>query len=203
LQWTSHAITVHLWCALTDDFWSLLQQVIDCAKMAPNIGGNMSTDLDPVAKALSDAEAELSNIEQRLAEVEPLRLRRETLRSWVSLTRQVYPGLTDAVAPSTPAPAPTIIQSGVLLRTREPQKDRVAAVAAQIIREEGSMISRMLAERLEARGVTIGGTDKASTVSSILSRNDAFTSNRSAGGWVLVQPHKEATPPGAPTPAGS
>ena len=86
---------------------------------------------------------------------------------------------------------------------RESMKDRVAAVAAEIILAEGPMLSRQLVERLKARGVEVGGADPAIGVSTILSRNDNFKSDRAAGGWVLVQPHNEAPPPGAPTPAGA
>lgn len=167
---------------------------------------------------IEQAEAELADIEQQLAAVEPLRPRREQLRSWLSLTRQVYPNAVPAAlqASALPVPAawakapaqaqllpPAPAYTTMRVRRSETQKDRVASAAMEIIMAEGPMLSRQIVERLKARGVEVGGADVASVVSSILSRNEMFKSDRAAGGWVLIQPHKEVTPPSAPTLAGS
>ena len=163
-----------------------------------------------------NAEAELAAIEQKLADLAPLQQRREQLRAWIALTRQVYPDVVSPVAvatlPTSHDSAPVSAQAqitkpvfapGTMRPRRESMKDRVAAVAAEIILAEGPMLSRQLVERLKTRGVEVGGADPAIGVSTILSRNDNFKSDRAAGGWVLAQPHKEVTPPSAPTLAGS
>lgn len=151
---------------------------------------------------IDQAEAELAGIEQKLAAVAPLHQRRDQLRTWIQLTRQVYPNLAPT-AERAPDLAPQFAPGASHPSRLITQKKRVAAAAAEIILAEGPMLSRQLVERLKARGVDVGGADPASGVSSILSRNDMFKSDRAAGGWVLVQSHKEVTPPGAPTPAWS
>ena len=70
-------------------------------------------------------------------------------------------------------------------------------------RNEEGRTRKLVSEKIEAEGVSIGSADKVLAVSTILSRaKEKFKSDRAAGGWVLVKPHQEETPQGAPTPAG-
>lgn len=166
---------------------------------------------------IEQAQSELADIEQKIAAVEPLRPRREQLRAWLALTMQIYPDIAaaDEPAPATTVKVPASATTTQMLselwpdnmlvrrRTTKTQKELVVEAATEIILAEGPMLSRAIAERMKARGIELGGADPASAVSSILSRDDKFESDRAAGGWVLTSPHKETPPPGAPTPAGA
>ena len=152
------------------------------------------------AKSIADAEAELAVIERELAKVLPLQRRGEQLRVLIELWRKLYVDADGAPAVATVPVAP--------LMTRAPklgtQKERILDAAEQFIQASGgAATTRALLTRLESLAIEVGGADKVGGLSAILSRADHFKSDRAAGGWVLVQPHKKVTPPSAPTLAGS
>lgn len=155
----------------------------------------MPTDL------LSTAEAELAEIERKLAEMQPLAQRRDQLRMFLSIGRSLYAApsgqaeLLDPVVATATKPAEPPKQETV--------KARVVEAAAAMIAAEGPMRTRDILSRLQARGIEVGGTNKLDTVSVILSRSkDRFVPDRTRG-WSLIDNQKEATPPVAPTTAGS
>lgn len=159
------------------------------------------------------AVAELERIEAELAKMAALQKRRDYLRQYIELDRILFEEQADADARQDhPVNAPTYKQrvmpnaSQALNERprREFAKDQILNGAMRLIAGNGPMQSADLVKMLEHAGITIGGADKVLTVSSILSRSkDQFKSDRAAGGWVLLSPHKEETPPGATTPAGS
>lgn len=82
------------------------------------------------------------------------------------------------------------------------KKARIAEAAAVIL-ANGRRQARELVPLIESAGVDIGSGNKIDTVSVVLSRDKRFNSDRAAGGWGLSDIYKEATPPVAPTTAGS
>jgi hypothetical protein len=155
---------------------------------------------------LSAAEAELATIERKLADMHQLALRRDQLRAFISIGRTLYaPPVGQAQLPEVAAVAMEAPSCQVAELPRpETKKRRIVDAAAALIAATGPMQTRDLIAKMEAQGIDLGGGNKVDTVSVALSRTkDRFKSDRAAGGWVLVQPHKEATPLGAPTPAGS
>jgi hypothetical protein len=151
---------------------------------------------------IRQAEAELSDIDRKLAEVIALQQRGEQLRALIALGRQLYlgeqPAEQRAVLTLTPSPALTHKAPKAVT-----QKERIIDACAAVLADAGASSTRGLLDRLAANGIEVGGADKIAALSAILSRSDRFKSDRAAGGWVLDTSHKEETPPGAPTPAGS
>ena len=159
------------------------------------------------------AVAELERIEAELAKIAMLQKRRDSLRQYIELDRILFDkqsadnarqdDSTDAAArkQQVALDAPNLRDERP---RRESAKDRILNGAARLIDSNGPMQTVDLVKMLERGGIAIGGADKLLTVSSILSRaKDRFKSDRAAGGWVLLSPHKEETPQGAQTPAGS
>lgn len=149
---------------------------------------------------LEAAEAELAEIERKLVDIVPLKERRDQLRAFIAMGHSLW-GTKPATAievPSQPkAERRPITEPGTT-------KAQILVRTEQIIATEGPIETRHLVARLQAAGVEIGGADKVLSVSSVLSRaKDKFKSDRAAGGWTLVHPHKEETPSGAPTPEGA
>ena len=151
---------------------------------------------------IRQAEAELSEIDRKLAEIIVLQKRGEQLRHLIVLGRQLYLGeqpnehsmlLTSAPLIAVPHNHP---KSGT-------QKERIIDTCAGIISDAGASPTRILVERLAANGIEVGGADKIAALSAILSRSERFESDRAAGGWVLSKSRKEETPTGAPTPEGA
>ena len=156
--------------------------------------------------------AELKRIEAELAKMAALQKRRDYLRQYIELDRILFAerAADDARQDSMDVPMHkprAVLNDPPELEERprrEFTKDRILTGARRLIAANGPMQSADLISALEKVGVVIGGADKVLTVSSILSRaKDQFKSDRAAGGWTLVSPHKEVTPPSAPTPAGS
>lgn len=156
-----------------------------------------------MADLLSTAEAELADIERKLADMQPLVQRRDQLRTFLAIGRTLY-----AAPPGQETLLPAAVGREQTAAVSAPKaegtlKARVVEAAAALISAEGPMRTRDILRRLEAQGIEIGGSNKIDTVSVILSRSkDRFQPDRSLG-WSLVQGHKEATPPVAPTTAGS
>ncbi len=154
---------------------------------------------------LVSAQSELDDIERKLAGMLPLQQRREQLRQFINIGRVLY---APQAAPQQPLQsAPTAEQDALPSPQAMPgtrtKQSRIANGAIAIL-AAGPMSTRAIVARLEALGVNIDGKDKVADVSAVLSRDKArFKSDRAAGGWLLVQPHKEVPPPGAPTPAGA
>ena len=157
--------------------------------------------MDTYAKAV----AELAEIENKLAELAPLQQRRTQLHMFVNIGRDLYGGGAEAQLSAQLLPKKLASQSSATpVARRLSMRQQIIEGAARLIESHGPMQSRRLAELLERDGVKIGSADKVLAVSTILSREKAlFKSHRAAGGWLLVHPHKEATPPSAPTLAGS
>ena len=156
--------------------------------------------------------AELERIEAELAKMAALQKRRDYLRQYIELDRILFDEQAADDARQDPMDVPMHKPRAVLndprvleeRPRREFTKDLILSGAMRWITSNGPMQTADLVKLLEQDGVVIGGADKVLTVSSILSRTkDQFKSDRAAGGWTLVSPHKEETPQGAPTPAGS
>lgn len=158
---------------------------------------------------LASAETELADIERKLAELAPLATRRDQLRMFLNIGRTLYAppsGQTSILngEPQARPPAAALVRSDAKPARTDTLKARIADAVESIIHAEGPMRTRELLKRIEARGIEIGGANKLDSVSVVLSRSkDRFKVDRAAGGWVIVHPHKEVTPSGAPTPAGS
>ncbi len=154
---------------------------------------------------LVDAQNELEEIERKLADMLPLQQRREQLRQFINIGRVLYSPQT---ASHQPVRSMLTVEQNALPSPRAmprttTKQSRIANGAIAIL-EAGPMTTRAIVARLEGLGVNIDGKDKVADVSAVLSRDKArFKSDRAAGGWLLVQPHKEVPPPGAPTPAGA
>ena len=151
---------------------------------------------------LASAESELSEIERKIAEMQPLMQRRDQLRTFISVGRTLYSvpvGQASVLPPAVSTlAAPTPATGGGT------QKARIAQAVAALIATRGPMQTKELLRAVQEQGIEVGGADKLVSMSVLLSRaKDIFKSDRAAGGWVLVQPHKEATPPSEPTLAGS
>ena len=154
---------------------------------------------------LSSAEQELAEVERKLADLAQLAQRRDQLRMFINIGRTLYaaPAGQGSLVPQA-EPAVHLADTPISYIGGESKKARIADAVATLLVAEGPMQTRALVARLEAQGVDIGGSNKIDTVSVVLSRTkDRFKSDRAAGGWTLVAPHKEATPPSAPTLAGS
>lgn len=160
---------------------------------------------DLYAKAVQ----ELAEIDVKLAEMAALQKRREQLRPFVEMGRGLF-SESGTITPLTgnlflrAAQADDMFHGGVILRRRLTTKDRIIGLAAQVISKRGPTSTADIIKELEVAGVEIGSDNKVLAVSSVLSREKSkFKSDRAAGGWVLIHPHEEETPQGAPTPAGS
>ena len=152
----------------------------------------------------SKAVAELAGIDQKLSEFVALQKRREQLLTFVNIGRALYDG--DGLGPPpSAATAPMAAGNGSnIALPRVTVKTQILDTAERLINDHGPMQSRELVEKLEAGGIMIGSANKVLAVSTIMSRaKDKFKSDRSAGGWSLNSPHKEAPPPDAPTSAGA
>ncbi len=155
-------------------------------------------------------EAAVQELEAIEAQIKPLLARREELRQFVELGRKLF--VQGSYAVSTDVGQGVQIEALGSVADAAPRrvrrststKDQIIRCAQQAIATAGPRKTADIIALLEADGVEIGGSDKTLTVSSVLSRaKDIFKSDRAAGGWTLVSPHKEETPQGAPTPAGS
>ena len=158
--------------------------------------------MDHYAKAIE----ELQHVEHQLQQLAVLQRRRDQLRQFVDLGRAIFAQADESQELGHHQMVAQSAEPPVAERStrRASGKHQIIEAAKSILSADGPMSTRMLLERLLAWPVDIGGADKLVTVSVVLSRaKDTFKSDRSAGGWTLTTPHKEETPPGAPTPAGS
>ena len=155
---------------------------------------------------LSEAQRELDAVERKLAELALLQNRRDQLKTFISLGRNLF-AASETQPPTKPAVlhiAVPVQESLYAFRAASlSKKDRIAAAAAEIITKNGPKPTRDLLPLIEASGVLIGGGDKLQALSAVLSRDDRFKTDRAAGGWVLLQPHKEEPPQGVSAPAGA
>ncbi len=153
---------------------------------------------------LAAAEAELADIERKLADMQPLAQRRDQLRMFLSIGRTLYAtpvGQGQLIPPVVSAAVPAPPQSAT--PGQPTVKMRVIEAAAALIAANGPLRTRDILAHLQAQGIEVGGSNKLDTVSVILSRTkDRFKPDRALG-WSLVDDQKEATPPVAPTTAGS
>ena len=150
---------------------------------------------------LASAESELAGIERKIAEMQPLMQRRDQLRTFISVGRTLYASPQGQASMLPPAVSEPL--AAVAMKTGT-QKARIIEAAASLIAARGPLQTKDLLRLVQEQGIDVGGSDKLVSMSVLMSRaRDHFKSDRAAGGWVLVQPHKEETPPGAPTPAGS
>ena len=150
---------------------------------------------------LASAESELSEIERKIAEMQPLMQRRDQLRTFISVGRTLYASpqgqssmLPAAVSESLTPPS---VKAGT-------QKARIIEAASSLIASHGPLQTKDLLRLVQEQGIDVGGADKLVSMSVLMSRaKDVFKSDRAAGGWTLIHPHKEGTPQGATPPAGS
>lgn len=144
------------------------------------------------------AKVELTSIDRQIA---ALQQRRDHLRSFVNLGASLYNG-ADGLVEHKPSNGAAVILEPVTSVGQGTTKHSVSSATEEILLTAGPMHTRDLVPKIEARGVQIPGKDKNSTVSVILSKSRQFKSDRKVG-WSLVRSIEEATPQGAPTPAGS
>ena len=153
---------------------------------------------------LAKAEHELTELSPQIAAMQQ---RQEALRSFIAIGRSLF-GANDVAPQDMPQALGTLVATmpmALLSAGRQPSvKDQILALAQQAIEDAGPQPTRALVDYIEGRGVVIGSADKILAVSAILSRaKGKFKSDRTAGGWTLASDHKEQTPQGASTPAGS
>ena len=164
---------------------------------------------------IEKAKSELSEIEQKLEELQSLQKRRQHLLQFIELGRALFEDATSE------AQATSLVTADVrMYRTefdsdrkrlvyrrkmiqladsdlfnpdntvRMTAKDQILSAAREYIAKNGVAPTKQLIEYIRERGIEIGGSDKVLTVSSVLSRSDEFKSDRAAGGWVLEGTHQ-------------
>lgn len=143
---------------------------------------------------LDQATSELTEIERQIS---ALNKRREKLRAFVDIGATLYP---EAGAITMNGLAPTVVVS--TNSGGGTAKSAIIDATREILTSTGSVHTRDLVPKLEARGIKVPGANKTNTVSVILSKSGQFKGSRKHG-WSLIGAHKEATPQGALTPAGS
>lgn len=134
---------------------------------------------------LSAAESELAELEKRISDINSLIVRRDQLKSFISIGRTLYasqPGQSSlpTITPVADAPVAEATRS-------DTQKQRIVDAAATLIAVHGPMRTRDLLAHMQAQGVEVGGANKIDTISVALTRSrDRFKSNGRSGGWVLL-----------------
>lgn len=160
--------------------------------------------MDTYAKAQS----ELAEIDSRIA---ALQQRRDALRKFIDLGQSLY---------GPPAAGPGLFglggeqdfrsaMLGQMLRGSREQSAKATILAACVrhIQANGATSTRDLLSMLDAQRIEVTGADKINALSVMLSKSDLFESSRKLG-WSMKDSdaqagEEEATPQGAPTPAGS
>ena len=151
--------------------------------------------MDTFAKAIEELEA----IEIELAKLSTLQRRRDQLRQFIDIGRALYQSPVQSREATTPSANASLPSAKVWGSA----KNQIIDGAKRLISERGPLQTSELVRLLEASGVSIGGVNKALNVSVVLSRaKDDFKSDRSAGGWTLIQARKEEPPQGVDAPAG-
>jgi hypothetical protein len=150
------------------------------------------------------AVAELADLDARLAEMADIQRRRAALADWVATGKR----LLSTSAPGSPQAQPMLDASPVPAGSPQSHLTKKAVIAegvAKLLSEKGRpMQTRELVGGLEAMGIEVGGANKVDTVSVVLTRSGGrFKSLGKKIGWSLVAEPDEATPPSAPTLAGS
>lgn len=156
---------------------------------------------------LSKAKSELTEIDRRIADMVR---RKNDLLAFIAAGERLF-GSDSAVA-DAPAPRRRLSRdiqdvsqalADSIQSNRQTKKDQITSAAFDILARGSHMQSRELAEHISAQGIDLG-SDPASTVSVLLSRDDRFKSERAKGGWTLASGHNnEETPLGVGAPAGS
>jgi hypothetical protein len=158
------------------------------------------------------AKDELRDIDSR---IDALQRRKKVLQQFIDIGESLYgdsnktPGV--ALSGTGIAQATGIGNFGVgasldRLTQRDSQRDsakaRILAASEVYLDSHGPMSTRDLVDLLEANDIWIGGADKVGTLSVLLSKSGLFVADRKKG-WSTASAHKEKTPQGAGTPAGS
>ena len=133
---------------------------------------------------LDQAISELSEIERQLS---ALNKRREQLRAFVEIGATLYP---QAGAATVTGYAPTVVVS---TNSGGTAKSAIIDATREILTSNGSVHTRDLVPKLEARGIKVPGTNKPNTVSVILSKSGQFKGSRKHG-WTHISSHKEVSP---------
>ena len=114
--------------------------------------------------------------------MEPKQLRASALRSWLSLTRQVFQ------APPAASPAPDIasVQADTTTAVKKSQRkgDATLEAAAAAFKKYGPLPTRLMLAKLPEFGVTPGGKIPLASLSTALSKSPDFTMDKQTGGWV-------------------
>lgn len=138
-------------------------------------------DLEPVVKKLLQERESLVETlavaQHRLEEIETF------LRLCKKFTGLTVPGALDAsTAPRQTSPlefSEPPVESGLL-------RDRILNTTARILSDGRRRSTRRLVVELHAQGVSVGGVDPATNLSSYLSKaKDRFDSSAKLGGWGL------------------
>lgn len=158
---------------------------------------------------LAKAKSELSDIDQRIAEMVR---RKNDLQAFIAAGERLF-GSTPTEVESEMSPRQRLsfaIQATAqemiaetIRASRPTKKDQITSAAFEILSRGDHMHSRDLAAHIQAMGIDLG-SEPASAVSVLLSRDDRFKSERAKGGWTIASsPNKEETPQGVAAPAGS
>jgi hypothetical protein len=148
--------------------------------------------------AYTKAKAELSEIDSKIA---ALQKRRAVLRQFIELGDSLYSNEQESRAAYLMTSG-RLVASMVAVSRETSAKARILSACKAYLLHKGSCHTRELAAALAVQGIELSGSDKLNTLSVLLSKSDEFRSDRKIG-WSLTTPHKEVTPQGAGTPAGS
>lgn len=146
------------------------------------------------------ARAELATIDSQIA---ALQQRRVALRQFLDLGLSLYGGeQIDATAiRAVESAAFHFGAASAQERQREPAKPRILAACEAHIASNGPTRTHELLGVVQAAGIEIGSADPQNALSVLLSKSGRFAPDRKIG-WSL-KAQEEATPPVAPTTAGS
>lgn len=154
-----------------------------------------------VLKAMHQAEADLREVEGKMAELEA---QQDLLSEFLHAGRALL-GIADgaplpAVTPSVllPPQAPMFVVAHNVAPPRS-LKDRVTQACLSILADGFPMKPQELIKVLERRGVVIGGTNKPMALSAMLSKDGRFQPDRKRG-WSLKS---DPTPVGAGMGSGA
>jgi len=127
----------------------------------------------------------IKNDQDRLAKLDQL----------AALANDLYPDNSSGQSPKVmsgsgqlAASKSSIVEAAVVTTKR----DRILIAAEQILADGVGRDSRSLLPELEARGVSVGGTNPVNNLSAYLSAaKDRFESDRAKGGWLLKAQKKQ------------
>lgn len=185
---------------LAEFFKIPLLDLFGCGSIAIT-GADMDMDL------ITKAQAELQQVEMQL---QALKRRQDELRMFIAIGRSLTGREQGTTTVSRDMTVRWSLDGRAAQGRRYPLKQIISDAVEKLLKTNGGpMHTRDLVDRLTADGIEIGGSDKAVTVSVILSRDTRFVSDRKYG-WRLAaedgnlkySDSKEEAPRDAGTSAG-